>query len=190
MVFTSRQKENRLLVILVLDFPFLTTKIFSEERYISEHEKILDLMAIVDIKRFKNKFEKIEQKFYLKLRVFYPKSKFDIRTFNYFYTQVSALFTSNYSSNILQILYDVCNHRIPVNREQGLKLAALAFQIQFGDFNNHKENLIKYNILSTIDNLIDHYFRTHRNQFIPKSLYFLDTLEEANMQNDTTYINE
>ena len=46
------------------------------------------MMAVVDIKKYQNKFERINQRFYLKLRVFYPKSKFDLQTFNYFYTQV------------------------------------------------------------------------------------------------------
>jgi len=95
-----------------------------EERFVENHERICDVLAIWDIDKAQNKQDKNDYKLYLKVRVFFRLYDHDIDAVVMYYTQC---------------VYDIIHSRIPLTEEEGYHMCALQLQIDWGDFSERNK---------------------------------------------------
>ena len=75
-----------------------------EERFIENHERICDILAIWDLDRAQNKQDKNDYKLYLKVRVFFRLYDHDIDAVVMYYTQVIIFFLETREFTIYSII--------------------------------------------------------------------------------------
>lgn len=101
-----------------------------EERFIENHERILDLYSLWEVEKKinKSKDDVPDFKMYLRVRIFYSLKETDIDSVTMFYTQM---------------VYDVVNSRFPMKESDIITLAALQMQVDRGDYTGSSDKILK-----------------------------------------------